>query len=450
MMTQITVLVSIMLVFVMMAAADEPARVHHKPTWESLDQHRTPEWFMDAKLGFKIQPPHPTEAEYQAYWAKRGEPNKEYLYGAGAWDKAKWDPDGLAQLAVDMGARYVVFSHGTVDVFLNHPSKYADIEGSPFTSYGPPGRDMLGEVAEAVRKRGLRFGIYLNYLHPDRYPLWPDLMREVVERYQPVTLWFDGERMSDTADKLKSREFLAWYYNQASNPGELAAEDGLGRYKLKTWHERLVHGDWYRKELGAAAGNFSDGYYVRWEALNYADPRSPLPRPNGLVANYVHWLCHTASHGGNLEIQVWASPTAQFEAGKHALLGVGHWLKINGEAIYGTRPWYDGRAQSSTDDGVEVRYTAKGDSVYAILLDWDAPFTLPHLQAAEGTTVEMLGRKTPDGKLPWKQTPEGMFIEVTPNWQMPNPPGFVSSHGVSVPCDHAYSFKITPRPTWTP
>jgi alpha-L-fucosidase len=141
-------------------AGTEAPRNKYESTWESLDQHQTPEWFMDAKLGFKIQPPHPTQAEYQAYWAERGEPNKEYLYGAGAWDQAQWDPDGLAQLAVDMGARYVVFSHGTVDVFLNHPSKYADIEGSPFTRYGPTGCDMLGDVAEAVRKRGLRFGIY--------------------------------------------------------------------------------------------------------------------------------------------------------------------------------------------------------------------------------------------------------------------------------------------------
>ena len=146
-------------------ARGEAPRKKYEPTWESLNQHQTPEWLMDAKLGFKIQPPHPTEAEYQAYWARRGEPNKQHLYGAGAWDQTKWDPGGLAELAVDMGARY-----------------------------------------------------------------------------QPVTLWFDGERMSDTAEKLKNREFLAWYYNQASNPDELAAEDGLGRYKLETWHERLVHG----------------------------------------------------------------------------------------------------------------------------------------------------------------------------------------------------------------
>ncbi|MDP7348969.1 MAG: alpha-L-fucosidase, partial [Phycisphaeraceae bacterium] len=177
------------------------SRKKYEPTWESLDQHQTPQWFMDAKLGLFVYPPHQTEAEWKAYRTRHGLPDKPYLYGDGAWDKVTWDADALAQTAVDMGARYLVLCADPTSYFLIYPSKYADIEGSLFTSYGPPGRDMLGEVAEAVRERGLRFGIYLNYLHPDRYPQWPDLMREVVKRYQPVTLWFDGERMSDTAEK---------------------------------------------------------------------------------------------------------------------------------------------------------------------------------------------------------------------------------------------------------
>ncbi len=82
--------------------------VEFEPTWESLDTHQTPEWFKKAKVGIFIYPLTPTKAEFDAYWQKHGQPGKKYYQSMelDATDRNPWDPEGLAQLAVDTGARY--------------------------------------------------------------------------------------------------------------------------------------------------------------------------------------------------------------------------------------------------------------------------------------------------------------------------------------------------------
>ena len=449
-----------------LSAQSKKQRVHYEPTWESLDKHPTPKWLMDAKLGIFVYGPCPTKAEWEAHFKRHG--HKPNVVGhvlnyypdheaAQAWDQYPWDPDGLAQLAVDAGARYLVFTDGSF--LLMRPSKYNDVEGSAFMRIGEKDRDYVGDVAKAVRARGLRFGLYTNFIHPKHHPQWIETTKEAIDRYQPSTLWFDGDSLKDTSGNMRTKELLAYYYNRSQKQDEVAAEDALGSYKRAAWGKRLVHGDWYRKETGAVepAREISDGYYVRYEEVTRHDARSPTARPGGVVNNYVEWLAHTASHNGNLELTIWMNPN-QMPRQKHILGQVGAWLKINGEAIYGTRPWHDGRPQTETTDGIEVRFTTKDESLYAILFDWPqgrrarfayekhvshiGRFTLPHVRATEGTTVTLLGRM---GELEWKQDDSGLTVTLS---KMQTPPGWHHHTGAEIPCDHAYSFKITPRPKW--
>ncbi|MHB8751302.1 MAG: alpha-L-fucosidase C-terminal domain-containing protein, partial [Aggregatilineales bacterium] len=131
------------------------------------------------------------------------------------------------------------------------------------------------------------------------------------------------------------------------------------------------------------------------------------------------------------------------EPEEQLLLGIGEWLALNGEAIYGTRPWKvfgEGPTQISegqfTDTnrsaftGQDIRFTTKGDSLYAIALTWpgnsvtiNALGSTAGLWSGEIADVQLLGNPS---KLVWRRNAEGLTI------QMPDQP----------PCQHAFVFKI--------
>jgi alpha-L-fucosidase len=167
---------------------------------------------------------------------------------------------------------------------------------------------------------------------------------------------------------------------------------------------------------------------------------SPTGESRGLTANLVEWLADCAAKGGGLEPAIFLGPPSHFELAKRCLLGLGAWLKVNGDAIYDTRPWQDGKPQDMTAAGTPVRYTTRGDALYAILFRWEpgGP-TFPRLRAAESATVQLLG--VPPPSLQWDQTEGGLAVR-------PVAQDMVAGKVPNVPCDHAFVYRITPRPEW--
>ena len=238
--------------------------VDFDPTWESLSQHPTPQWFSDAKFGIFIHwgvysvPAFcdtSTYSEWYQYWydpTSHGGKVRDFHhknYGedfpyrdfAPRFRAELWDPDEWASIFRRSGARYMVITSKHHDGYCLWPNSTAsEVRGYPWNSseVGPK-RDLLGELFAACRKEGVRPGIYYSFMEwqsplyeSDKEKYVDTLMipqiKELVERYEPDVFWPDGEW--DYPDTLwKSTEILEWIYENASNPEEIAVNDRWGK-----------------------------------------------------------------------------------------------------------------------------------------------------------------------------------------------------------------------------
>jgi alpha-L-fucosidase len=121
-------------------------------------------------------------------------------------------------------------------------------------------------------------------------------------------------------------------------------------------------------------------------------------------------LADIVSKNGNLLLDVGPEadgtiPPVQMER----LRALGAWLHQNGEAIYGTRPWT--RATGKSTEGIDVRFTRKNGSLYAILLGkpQHSEITLLNVKAKPGTSLHLLGDTQP---LKWSAEGENLKVEL--------------------------------------
>ncbi len=447
----------------------------YKPTWESLDKHPLPKWFDDAKFGIFIHwgvyavpayhewyltfmspkarygrnlggPPYTatrgdlkedvfkSNIQENAYNYHREKYGTDFAYDAfiPMFKAEKYASAEWARLFKKAGAKYVVLTAKHGDEFALWPSNCTDRNAGDMG----PHRDLVGELTQSVRNEGLKMGLYHNTTYSfwdERYPNaeWVKYMnnsiKELVDRYHPSILWGDvrtepvrdSSRQPLGADHWNSKEVLSYFYNHSYHPDQVIANDRWGVDEHGSYH-----GDYYtpeRKVIKAIREK-------KWETCDSLDPQSwgynaRLKEEEYMtVKEAVSHLVDIVSKNGNFLLNIGPRADGTIpEVMKQRLLGIGKWLAVNGEAIYGTDHWH-------TFGEDNIRFTRKGDNVlYAIVLEWPGEKlvikSLKKLQKSQIKAVKMLGV---DEELEWSLDREGLRIN-TPN------------RGT---CKNAYTFKI--------
>jgi alpha-L-fucosidase len=342
-----------------------------------------------------------------------------------------FDPAHWADVFERSGAKYVALTSKHHEGFALWPSAEASKTwGRPWNAVeAGPHRDLLGDLTGAVRAKGLKMGIYYSlyewynpvYLRDKPRYVAEHMMpqfKDVVSRYQPSIIFSDGE-WEMTSAQWRSPELLAWLYNESPVKDEVVVDD---RWGSDTRHK---HGGYWTTEYtpGMAATDhtweesrgmgFSYGYNRAERADHYHSGRE-----------LVLMLVDIVSRGGNLLLDIGPRADGMIPPiMEERLLQMGAWLKVNGDAIYGTRPWKEAKqwtagAQPKVSYGqeynaeydfaklieaprdgkasIEAFFTAKGDSFYAILPRWPGRrFTLKEYTGAKVNSVSLLGAAAP-------------------------------------------------------
>jgi alpha-L-fucosidase len=455
-------------------------------------------WFPDAKLGIFIHWGLYSVPAFGNEWY----PRNMYLQGSAEFKhhvetygphtkfgykdfiplfKAeKYDPDQWAQLFKQAGARYVVPVAEHHDGFAMYDSTFSNWTAAKKGTK----RDLIGDLAQAARKHGLIFGVSNH-----RAEHWW-FMNGGMEFNSDVQDVYYSDFYGPAKAGPRNWEVEAWHsHNWEPKPDETYLTDWLARNceSVDKYQPQIVWFDWWIEQNGFAPylQRFAAYYYhqgVKWNggvAINYKHDAFPegtavydieRGQLSGIrplfwqtdtalsknswgfvrnqdyktVDNVVDDLIDIVSKNGALLLNVGPHPDGTIpEPEAQLLLGIGEWLGLNGEAIYGTRPWKvfgEGPTQVSegqfTDTkrsaytGQDIRFTAKGDALYAIALAWrDSSVTINSLGSTVGlwsgdiAEIHFLGHQ---GKLTWQRNSDGLSIEL------PDQP----------PCEHAFVFKI--------
>ncbi|XP_044270191.1 alpha-L-fucosidase-like [Tribolium madens] len=367
--------------------------VKYEPTWESLDDRPLPEWYDKAKVGIFLHWGVYSVPSFGGEWFwnhwERGDndtvefikknypPDWTYQDFAPLFTAEFYDPFMWVNLFLKSGAKYIVLTSKHHEGYTLWPSKYSFSWNA--NDVGPH-RDLLGDLAKRVKARGLHFGVYhslFEWYHPlylqDKTNNWNtsdfvDLkiipeMKELITTYEPEVLWSDGEwEAPDTY--WKSKDFLAWLYNESPVKDVIVTNDRWGSNTMCT------HGGFY-----TCSDRYNPGFLLprKWENAMTVDGPSWGYRRNAMISDIltpselITTLVETVSCGGNILINV--GPTKEGTISpifQQRLMQLGTWLSINGDAIYDSSPW---TAQNDTSPA-PIWYTAKNETVYAIVLEW--------------------------------------------------------------------------------
>jgi alpha-L-fucosidase len=465
-----------------------------KPNWQSLETFQAPQWYVDGKFGIFIHWGVYCVPAFGNEWYPRnmyqpGSPEFKHhveTYGLqlrfgykdfiSKFKAEKFDPRQWAGLFRDAGAKFVVPVAEHHDGFPMYDYSFTEWSAARMG----PRRDVIGELARALSGEGLVFGASSHRAEhwwffdggtafdsdvkdskyaglyapardrkkaedqtqpPDKEFLDDWLVRtcELVDKYQPQLIWFDWW-IAQPAFHSHLQKFAAYYYNRGvqwkkgvainyKKHGGESFPDKAGVLDIERGQLAAIRPYFWQTDTAVAKNS--------WGYVQNQDYKT--------VDSVVDDLVDIVSKNGALLLNIGPKPDGTIPKHEQSmLLEIGRWLKINGEAIYGTRPWKTfgegptqvvegsfGDTKRKAFTGEDIRFTTKEGALYVIELAWpdNAKLVVKSLAKIPGQTqgdvkrVRLLGHP---GKLDWKQSAEGLVVALP----------------AQRPCDHAFAFEI--------
>lgn len=460
------------------------SKMDFEPTWNSLRNHTSPQWLRDGKFGiythwgiysvpacgpnvswYAHNMYRPGTAQYKFHVENYGGPEKfgykdfipqltgdkfdadewaelfkeagaafagpvaEHHDGFAMWDTRlnlwnavnmgpKLDIVGLLEKSIrSQGMKYMVALHHAENwKFYPHWVKEYDTSDPRYSGlYGEPHNLEFGNLPDK--------GATVNFSMQDKpskafLNMWLGKVKEIVDQYRPDLIWYDFGL--EFVQEHYKREMLAYYYNEAQTWGK----DVALTYK---WHHMVPGSGLEDIELGGADvmrynewltdSTIDDG--EGWGFMRDAEYKSS--------ESLIRYLVDNVSKNGYLLLNVGPKPDGSIPNEAKAILkNIGQWLKVNGEAVYGTTPWMTyGEGPTKLESGPfkensklnytfkDIRFTCKGDALYATLFGWPHDKavieTVKCLYPQEIVSVELLGHK---GQLSWKLNGNGMEVDM--------------------------------------
>lgn len=330
-------------------------------------------------------------------------PLEEYASLPARFQPQSFDARAWARLAREAGMKYMVITSKHHDGFC--------LWDSPLTQWDmgatPKARDLLGELKAACDAEGLRFGTYhsiMDWHHPDYLPRRPweqrstegadferyeeylqGQVRELIQRYQPAVMWFDGE-WERTWNHERGVELFQLCRELAPsmlvNNRVDVHRGGMGGFNLSA----EAVGDFSTPEQEIPATGVPGLDWETCMTMNEHWGFNALDEQWKSSSDLIRKLCDIASKGGNFLLNVGPRADGSFPpAAVERLQELGQWMAQRGVAIYGTQA-------SPFDAWDQARATVRGSTLY--ILAWDLPlaqeFRIPGL-ANQVRSARLLG-----------------------------------------------------------
>jgi alpha-L-fucosidase len=489
------------------AAKSQDTKSVYDTSARSLSHYQAPEWYEDAKIGYWVHwgiysvPAYSGDhaAEWYGRWmyskdgqseqnrgyathkhhiATYGDPSKfgykDFIpmFKAEKFDAAKW-----ADIFYKGGAKFFTMMGVHHDNFAMWDTKLTKWNAM---NMGPH-RDLVGEIATAMRAKGLKFGVsnhsgwnyeffkynYINHYdaiysaNQDLYgnPIidgmnakpserdlkrWIDRTIELSDKYKPDLYYFDWD-INNPALKTRRMEFAAHYYNKGIewNRGTFGKPGVVINYKDKAYKTGSAVLDKERETKMAIADMVwqTDDCVYAGENWGYV-AGAPIKSPNTIIDE----LVDIVSKRGVLMLSFAPRPDGTIPEEQVKLATqIGNWLKVCGEAIYSTRPWSifgEGPTSKGIKSNVftadDIRFTRNKAKtiVYAIVMDWPQHYlileslTTAKVNKEDIKSVSLVGTGQ---QLKWTLNEKGLTIQM---------PGDMPSYGYAYPVKIMFKDQI--------